>query len=208
MVEEEIAFKILILGNSNVGKTSFILRYCEDKFEEILVSTSGIDIKNKIIKRHNKVINLKIFDTAGQERYHSISKNYFNMADGIIIIYDISNEESFKAIKEWIESIKEVIEIREIGIIIVGNKSDIPDEERQVNNLMKEELEKELNINVLEVSTKNNINIEKCFEKLVDKIYEIQYGIKANETLRKTNSIKLDKNHNKKRKKHICCKKE
>jgi small GTP-binding protein len=210
--EEEISFKILVLGNENVGKTSLIIRFCDNRFEPSLLSTTGIDIKTKCIKRGDKKFNLKIFDTAGQERFHSISKNYFKSSDGILLLYDISNEETFKSIKNWVDDIQEALDLADIGFIIVGNKSDLPEEERQVTDFMKEDLEKSLNVKILETSTKDNKNIEECFMMLVDKIYEIRYRVKLNgnedEKFYKKDTLILDKNSKKKRKHRIknCCK--
>ena len=201
--DEEVVFKILILGNQNVGKTSFIQRYCEDKFDENQLASIGVDLKTKSINRHKRNILLKIFDTAGQEKFHSISKNYFKSSDGIILLYDISCLKSFQAIKSWIDSIKEVVDLDEIGFILLGNKSDLPEENKEVSNLMKEDLEKELRIKIMETSVKDNINIEESFNKLIDKIYELRFGIKLNNTLEKMQTIKLNKKGIKS-KKHNC----
>jgi small GTP-binding protein len=201
MVDEEdiMTFKILLLGNQEVGKTSFIIRFTEDKFNESLLSTIGVDIKNKEIKRKDKNILLKIFDTAGEERFKSISKNYFASADGVLLLYDISNENSFKSIKEWVENIKENVNLSEIGLIIVGNKCDIPEEEKVVNNLMIKDLEKSLNVKIIEASAKSNINVTESFMLIVDKILELKFSGKNGE---RPDSVML---HNaKKNNKHIC----
>ena len=201
MVDEEdiMTFKILLLGNQEVGKTSFIIRFTEDKFNESLLSTIGVDIKNKEIKRKDKNILLKIFDTAGEERFKSISKNYFASADGVLLLYDISNENSFKSIKEWVENIKENVNLSEIGLIIVGNKCDIPEEEKVVNNLMIKDLEKSLNVKIIEASAKSNINVTESFMLIVDKILELTFSGKNGE---RPDSVML---HNaKKNNKHTC----
>ena len=201
MVDEDdiMTFKILLLGNQEVGKTSFIIRFTEDKFNESLLSTIGVDIKNKEIKRKDKNILLKIFDTAGEERFKSISKNYFASADGVLLLYDISNENSFKSIKEWVENIKENVNLSEIGLIIVGNKCDIPEEEKVVNNLMIKDLEKSLNVKIIEASAKSNINVTESFMLIVDKILELKFSGKNGE---RPDSVML---HNaKKNNKHTC----
>ena len=203
---EEETFKLLLLGNKNVGKTSFIMRYCDNKYEENLISTAGIDLRNKEIERNNKKIALKIFDTAGQERFRSISKNYFKSSDGILLLYSINDLESFNSIKGWIDSIKEVVDLADIGMVIVGNKLDLS-EDRKVSDLMREDLEKNLNIKILEASAKSNINIENCFNTLIDKVYELRFGVNLSERqIVKQNSLKLKKEN--KKKKHKCCSKE
>ena len=205
----EIIFKILILGNSSVGKTSFIFRFCDNKFYEEQISTSGIDLKNKSLEKNNKKIILQIYDTAGEERYHSISKNYFKSSDGILLLYDISNKETFNAIKQWIESIEEKLDLSEIGFVIVGNKCDIPEEKRQVNKLMKEDLEKTLNVNIIEASAKENKNVEESFMMLVDKIYKNRFDEDLNlNKFQKNNTVKIKNSKHYKRKKKLkhCCK--
>ena len=203
---EEETFKLLILGNKNVGKTSFIMRYCDNKYEEKLISTAAIDLRNKEIERNNKKIALKIFDTAGQERFRSISKNYFKSSDGILLLYSIDDLESFNSIKGWIDSIKEVVDLADIGMVVVGNKLDLS-EDRKVSDLMREDLEKNLNIKILEASAKSNINIENCFNTLIDKVYELRFGVNLSERqIVKQNSLKLKKEN--KKKKHKCCSKE
>lgn len=94
-------FKILIIGNSSVGKTSFLFRYADDSFTPAFVSTVGIDFKVKTIYRNDKRIKLQIWDTAGQERYRTITTAYYRGAMGFILMYDITNEESFNAVQDW-----------------------------------------------------------------------------------------------------------
>ncbi|XP_061540471.1 ras-related protein Rab-3A isoform X1 [Phycodurus eques] len=94
-------FKLLIIGNSSVGKTSFLFRYADDSFSNSFVSTVGIDFKVKTVYRHDKRIKLQIWDTAGQERYRTITTAYYRGAMGFILMYDITNEESFNAVQDW-----------------------------------------------------------------------------------------------------------
>ena len=135
--EEIISFKILLLGDSTVGKTAFILRFCEDKFDEDSLTTIGLDQKNKYVKRGDKKIELHIWDTAGQERFRAITKNLYKGADGILLMYDMSNLVSFNHIKEWINSIKESVDISKIALIIVGNKCDLTTQEITVDEEKK-----------------------------------------------------------------------
>ena len=171
---DENNFRILILGDFAVGKTSFMFRYLDDIFNPFTLSSIGIDLRIKELERNNEKIFLKIFDTAGQERFHSLVINYYKGADGIILIYDISNLDTFKSIKNWIEGINENINIKEIGFIIVGNKCDLPEDEKKVTDEMKKNLENSLNIKIIEASAKNNINVNESFEKLVDKMMELK----------------------------------
>ena len=102
---EEINLKISILGDSCAGKTSFLLRYVDNYFHEELISPLGVDVKEKKINMNGIDIKLQIFDTAGQERFLSITNNFFNSSDGIIFLYDITNKKTFENIYYWIREL-------------------------------------------------------------------------------------------------------
>lgn len=175
--KEMILYKILILGNSSVGKTSFLIRFCDDKFDSDTLTTVGVDYKKKFIKKNGQKIKLHICDTAGQERFRAIAKNLYKNADGIILMYDISNKKSFKDIKDWIISIKDNIDFNKIGLVIVGNKIDL-ETERVIDEEMRKDLEKKENIKVLETSVKNNINVNDVFIELIDRMEKLNLGTK------------------------------
>ena len=118
------------MGNSSVGKTSFLVRFSDDKFDPETLTTVGVDYKTKFIKRNNKNVKLQICDTAGQERFRTIAKNLYRNADGIIIMYDISNKKSFQDIKDWIGGINENLDSEKLGLVICGNKTDLKDESK------------------------------------------------------------------------------
>uniref|UniRef100_G1TJ67 small monomeric GTPase n=1 Tax=Oryctolagus cuniculus TaxID=9986 RepID=G1TJ67_RABIT len=120
-------FKILIIGNSSVGKTSFLFRYADDSFTPAFVSTVGIDFKVKTVYRHDKRIKLQIWDTAGQERYRTITTAYYRGAMGFLLVYDIANQESFNAVQDWATQIK-TYSWDNAQVILVGNKCDLEDE--------------------------------------------------------------------------------
>ena len=193
--EEYITFKILLLGDSEVGKTSIILRFCEDKFEESSITTIGLDTKTKFLKVNDKKIQLIIWDSAGQERFKSIAKNSYKGAHGIILVYAINKYKSFKAIKEWINNIKEGIDITKVGLIIVGNKNDLPQEQRDIEEDLVNELRTNEKIEIIESSAKLNINVNEIFIKLIEKMLDLGLGQKKdlleedNET---DKSVRLD----------------
>ena len=207
--EKYLTFKILLLGDTEVGKTSYILRFCEDQFPEVSITTIGLDTKTKFIKVNDKKIQLVIWDSAGQERFKSIAKNSYKGAHGIILMYAVNNLKSFKAIKEWINNIKEGIDIKRVGLLIVGNKIDLPREERKVDEEMVKSLRENENIEIIEGSAKNNINVNECFAKLVVKMLELGLGQKnSTEDDDEPQNITLtdDTNGNgNKKKKHKCC---
>ncbi|KAJ8362883.1 hypothetical protein SKAU_G00117140 [Synaphobranchus kaupii] len=161
-------FKILIIGNSSVGKTSFLFRYADDSFSHSFVSTVGIDFKVKTVYRGTKRIKLQIWDTAGQERYRTITTAYYRGAMGFILMYDITNEESFNAVQDWATQIK-TYSWDNAQVMLVGNKCD-QEGERVVTPVRGEGLADQLGFEYLETSAKENINVRRVFDRLVDVI--------------------------------------
>ncbi|XP_027025800.1 ras-related protein Rab-3B [Tachysurus fulvidraco] len=159
-------FKLLIIGNSSVGKTSFLFRYADDSFSNSFVSTVGIDFKVKTVYRNDKRVKLQIWDTAGQERYRTITTAYYRGAMGFILMYDITNEESFNAVQDWATQIK-TYSWDNAQVILVGNKCDMADE-RVIPVEKGKHLADQLGFEYYEVSAKENINVRQVFERLVD----------------------------------------
>jgi len=163
-------FKLLIIGNSSVGKTSFLFRYADDSFTSAFVSTVGIDFKVKTVFRNDKRVKLQIWDTAGQERYRTITTAYYRGAMGFILMYDITNEESFNSVQDWSTQIK-TYSWDNAQVTLAGNKCDMEDE-RVVSNERGKQLAEQLGFEFFETSAKDNINVKQVFERLVDLICE------------------------------------
>ncbi|XP_013789783.1 LOW QUALITY PROTEIN: ras-related protein Rab-3-like [Limulus polyphemus] len=163
-------FKILIIGNSSVGKTSFLFRYADDSFTSAFVSTVGIDFKVKTVFRQDKRVKLQIWDTAGQERYRTITTAYYRGAMGFILMYDVTNEESYNSVQDWVTQIK-TYSWDNAQVILVGNKCDMEDE-RVVSTERGKQLADQLGLEFFETSAKENINVKVVFEHLVDIICE------------------------------------
>ncbi|CAK6444074.1 unnamed protein product [Pipistrellus nathusii] len=161
-------FKLLIIGNSSVGKTSFLFRYADDSFTSAFVSTVGIDFKVKTVFKNEKRIKLQIWDTAGQERYRTITTAYYRGAMGFILMYDITNGESFNAVQDWSTQIK-TYSWDNAQVILVGNKCDMEDE-RVISVERGRRLGEQLGFEFFETSAKDNINVKQTFERLVDVI--------------------------------------
>ena len=199
--------KILTLGESSVGKTSFILRYTENTFSEIYLTTMGIDFKTKIIKLKNKkTYSVLFYDTAGQEKYRSISLNVIKNAQGVILMYDITNKKSFESITRWMESIRE-IKGNYFPIILLGNKCEL-EEKRVVSKNDAEQLAQKYGIELFEVSNKAGINIDEAGLCIINKVIEEKEKannlIKDFEVLNDKDIIKLDKNLYKEKHKQKC----
>uniref|UniRef100_A0A3P8Z9U2 small monomeric GTPase n=1 Tax=Esox lucius TaxID=8010 RepID=A0A3P8Z9U2_ESOLU len=154
-------FKLLIIGNSSVGKTSFLFRYADDSFTPAFVSTVGIDFKVKTVFRNDKRIKLQIWDTAGQERYRTITTAYYRGAMGFLLMYDITNQDSFNAVQDWATQIK-TYSWDNAQVILVGNKCDLEDDRGH----------RSFRFQFFEASAKDNINVKQVFERLVDVICE------------------------------------
>ena len=164
--------KVITLGNSAVGKTSFLMKYIDNSFTLTYTTTLGVDFKQKKIKlKDGRDVRLRIFDTAGQERYKSVSASFIKKADGVILIYDIGDLESFEAVENWIKSIREIGKDK-LPIILVGNKCDLSDDKRMISLKEGQDKADEFNIPFYETSCKEGINIKEVFEKLIDDIIE------------------------------------
>ncbi|CAI2380287.1 unnamed protein product [Moneuplotes crassus] len=163
LVHSDYKFKIILIGDAAVGKTSFLLRFTENKFTEDHLATIGVDFQSKCLSFGKKIIKLQIWDTAGQERFRSITRSYYKNSHGCLAIYDISDESSFEKIKELIEYYKEESEARlPFNVILIGNKSDL-DLDRHVPTLKGKMLAEEYGIPFFETSVKNDQNVDEAF---------------------------------------------
>ena len=171
---DECVYKVLLLGDSTVGKTCFLMKYTDKTFQDIHMATIGLDYRLRSMKlKSGKSIKLQIWDTAGQDRFRAITKNYYKGSHGIILIYDITNTQSFENVKTWVNQIREEASSNVI-IYIAGNKVDMEDE-RKVDRDDGEKLAEELGFPFVETSAKNGININETFEDLVERIDKV-YG--------------------------------
>ena len=193
----DIKVKIMLIGDSNVGKTSIIKRYCKNIFSKSHIATVGIDLETKNIKIGKQVINLQLWDTAGQERYRVLSKNYYNNSDAFIIVYDITNSKSFENVTNWILQIKENAS-ENVKSVLLGNKSDLEDK-RVINEEKGKKLAKENNINFYETSAENGANIDKAIIDLVEEVLNDDNFIKGSENTSQLSGDNFKKNEKK------CC---
>ena len=169
---DELVYKVLLLGDSSVGKTCFLLRYCDKSFQEAHLSTIGLDYRLKSMTLQNdKNIKLQIWDTAGQDRFRAITKNYYKGANGIILIYDVTNKQSYENVKNWLTQIKEEANPNVI-IYLAGNKIDVEEEQRVITTEDGQKIADEYKLPFKETSAKNGINVNEIFQELVEKIDE------------------------------------
>ena len=169
---DEVVYKVLLLGDSSVGKTCFLLRYCDKSFQDAHLSTIGLDYRLKtMVLKNNKSVKLQIWDTAGQDRFRAITKNYYKGANGIILIYDVTNKQTFENVKNWITQIKEEAN-QNVIIYLAGNKIDMDEELKLVPTEDGQQMADEYNLPFKETSAKEGININEIFQELVEKIDE------------------------------------
>ena len=159
-------YKILMLGESQVGKTSLLLKYTDDIFKINMLPTFGLDVRYKYLQKDNNTIRLDLWDTAGQEKFRTMTQNYYKGSDGIILVYDISNESSFETLKNWMDDIKENSK-NKIEVIIIGNKLDL---KRQVEKKRLEQFAEEYKVPYFETSAKTGEGVEESFNKLIDNL--------------------------------------
>lgn len=156
--------KLLLVGDSGVGKSCLLLRFVEDKFNPSFITTIGIDFKIRTIESKGKKIKLQVWDTAGQERFRTITTAYYRGAMGIVLIYDVTDSRTFDNVENWFQTVTQHAN-EDAQIFLVGNKSD-DEESRQVSKEQGQELASKLNIPFLEASAKTNDNVESIFYEL------------------------------------------
>ena len=176
-------FKILILGESDVGKTCLLLRYTDNSLKANHLTTIGIDFKIKTINIENRIIKLQIWDTVGQERFRTFSRTYYKLANGIILTYDITDKNSFLKIPNWIKQI-EANAPKNVKKILVGNKTDKIDTlDRVVTEEEGKKLAKDYNMHFFETSAKTGQNVTEAFDCLIKEIMKEQGIIKIEQEI-------------------------
>ena len=188
-------YKILLLGDSTVGKTCFLLRYVDDSFLDLHMATIGLDYRLKtLILEEQKIVKVQLWDTAGQDKFRAITRNYYKGASGIILIFDVTNVKSYENIKKWINEIKEEIS-EKVAIVLIGSKIDNV-QERKISKEQGDKLASEIGVKFFETSAKTGEGINESVFFLVKKIFENDPEVKNKYQGR---NLKM---YNKKRK---CC---
>jgi len=162
MESSETLIKLLIIGESSVGKSCLLLRFAEDKFNESFLTTIGIDFKVRHVVIDDARIKLQIWDTAGQEKFRTITKAYYRGANGILLVFDVTSRDSFSKIRTWMASIKDAM-TDPVDVILVGNKCDM---ERKVTKEEAQSIAGEYGISYFETSAKTGLNVESTFIQL------------------------------------------
>ncbi|KAL7713053.1 Ras-related protein Rab-1 [Entamoeba marina] len=162
--QKDSTIKLLLIGESGVGKSSLLLRFSEDTFNPVYITTVGIDFRVKNIELDGSKMKLQIWDTAGQERFRTIVSSYYRGVMGIVLVYDITNRESFNNIEYWMRNIEANAD-QNVNKILIGNKCDAEDK-RVVSNEEGQQMASRLGLPFLETSAKNSLNVDECFTQL------------------------------------------
>ena len=199
--------QLLIIGDSSVGKTSLINRYTNGTFKEEYLATVGLDYSSKDEEFNNETVHIKLWDTAGQERFKSLTQNYLRNADGILLVYDVTKTESFENLKDWICSIKQNMETKNIflPLIICGNKVDM-EESREITKEDAEKFASKNNYKYFETSAKTGEGVDEAIRELVNQILNQNGEVDEQKVeARKSVQIKSASNENLIEKKKGCC---
>lgn len=183
MSECDNIIKLVLVGDSHVGKTCITSVFCDNKYSDLEITTIGVDFRTRILSYGNHKVKLQIWDTAGQERFRSITTPYYRNAHGIIIVFDLTNYSSFENLNKWLKEIEFFMTEGNYKVILVSNKCDDKDNycipEKEIDKFIKDN-----NLEYIQVSAKNNIRIEKLFEKITVNILDSNIKTKNKNTIK------------------------
>ncbi|WMV52003.1 hypothetical protein MTR67_045388 [Solanum verrucosum] len=180
--------KLLLIGDSGVGKSCLLLRFSDGSFTTSFITTIGIDFKIRTVELDGKRIKLQIWDTAGQERFRTITTAYYRGAMGILLVYDVTDESSFNNIRNWIRNIEQHASDN-VNKILVGNKADMDESKRAVPTSKGQALADEYGIKFFETSAKTNMNVEEVFFSIAR---DIKQRIAESDSKAEPQTIKID----------------
>ncbi|GAA5828575.1 hypothetical protein JCM3770_006370 [Rhodotorula araucariae] len=166
--EYDLLFKLLLIGDSGVGKSCLLLRFADDTYTESYISTIGVDFKIRTIELEGKTVKLQIWDTAGQERFRTITSSYYRGAHGIIVVYDVTDQDTFANVKQWLQEIDRYA-CDGVNKLLVGNKSDLA-QKKVVDYAVAKEFADQIGVSLLETSAKNATNVEQAFLTMAKQI--------------------------------------
>ncbi|KAI9488269.1 GTP-binding protein ypt1 [Zychaea mexicana] len=166
--EYDYLFKLLLIGDSGVGKSCLLLRFADDTYTESYISTIGVDFKIRTVELEGRTVKLQIWDTAGQERFRTITSSYYRGAHGIIVVYDVTDQDSFNNLQMWLKEIERYA-AEGVSKLVVGNKNDLTDK-KVVDTTAVKEFSESTSIPFLETSAKDSTNVEQAFLTMAKQI--------------------------------------
>lgn len=195
-------FKLLIIGDSGVGKSSLLLRFADNTFSGSYITTIGVDFKIRTVQVDGQRVKLQIWDTAGQERFRTITSTYYRGTHGVIVVYDVTSGDSFANVKRWLHEIEQNCDV--VNKVLVGNKNDAPD--RKVV-LTEDALRfaEQMGIQLFETSAKDNINVEEMFMSVTRQVLRNKQEMRERQNVNaQQDTVNLRKS-NKQGKRNKCC---
>ena len=203
LMKEQYKFKIVIVGDSGVGKTNLVKRFIQNTFSSNTQATVGCEFFSNNYLINDKLFKIELWDTAGQERYKSITSAYYKGASGAILVYDVTNKTSFNNVDRWYQEIKDCSSA-DIKILMVGNKTDLK-ETLVISKEMSANKASDLNIPVIETSALNCTNVKEAFHLMIKEIYKTNIHIIEENNLNNNNAYNvLDSGVDINRKKNCC----
>jgi len=196
-------FKLVLIGDSGVGKSCLLLRFADDSFTDSYISTIGVDFRFRTVNIENKTVKLQIWDTAGQERFRTITSAYYRGAHGIIMVYDVTNYESFEHVEEWLNEVNRHASESTLKLL-VGNKADLNDD-KKVDTDEAKKFADGLSISFLETSAKNATNVEAAFLTMAKQLIEAKELIGNNPKTQGTGSVIVSGDGNGNKGSKGCC---
>ena len=203
-IKEDYKLKVVIVGDSGVGKTNLIKRFVTNSFNQNSKATVGVEFLSKSYRINDQVFKIEMWDTAGQERYKSITAAYYKGAKGALIVYDITQKTTFENISKWMTEIKEKSS-KDMKVMIIGNKTDLKDE-RQVTTEEASLKAQDLGAPIMETSALDASNVKEAFYDLMKEMYkEIRKKLDIVESQAETGKEGVQLDTNEEQKKKSCC---
>lgn len=200
--EYDHLFKLLIIGDSGVGKSSLLIRFSDNTFSGSYITTIGVDFKIRTVVINGERVKLQIWDTAGQERFRTITNTYYRGTHGVIVVYDVTNGESFANVKRWLQEIESNCDV--VNKVLVGNKNDDPNRKVVITE-DSDRFAKQMDIQLFETSAKDNLNVEEMFLAITEQVLRHKKQTqKQVQTDQNNDTVNLRKGGNIK-KKNKCC---
>jgi Ras-related protein Rab-1A len=188
-------FKLVLIGDSGVGKSCLLLRFADDNFTDSYISTIGVDFRFRTITIDKKTVKLQIWDTAGQERFRTITSAYYRGADGIIMVYDVTNQDSFEHVEEWLSEVDRYAN-ENTAKLLIGNKADLL-EQKQVSEETARRFSEKLNIPFLETSAKTSTNVDAAFLTMAKELIKARSQQKEQTGEKRIKVVAGEKKHTK-----------
>lgn len=199
--EYDHLFKLLIIGDSGVGKSSLLLRFSDNTFSGTYITTIGVDFKIRTVDVEGEKVKLQIWDTAGQERFRTITSTYYRGTHGVIVVYDVCSGESFANVKRWLHEIDQNCDV--VNRILVGNKDDDP-ERKTVETADARRFAEQMGIELYETSAKVNKNVEEMFLAITRLVLRTKKETQHRMQQQANDTVRLDANRKSGRKKGCC----